>query len=785
MMTASKRKTAPQSNAQAISATDRLIGIASRPGTWLVLPGWLALAALILLPAAILPIFGRISAGQTFAFEFVGTLVLGPVVLISIAWLALTGRAPGMSRRYTGDRGFVTFHMLDAAMLAYFAANLFAWLFSPWHATASLIFPAAFGAFYVGWRLGIGGQGTVLPPSLVAAVTVSSFAVSAHALMAGLGYNPLYLLNRGLEESQQRGSLFTLLGHPNYFGSAVAVWFYMKLDALIRGRQSSVTRAALIASLIIDVVALFAIGARGATLAVLVGGVYATFATLAHREVSARLRMGLAVGLLAGLLVLAIAGRSALSEARQSVRGPAGRATLAERMFSRREVTTRLESWLVAAGLALERPLVGVGPGAFNSAYWDFLRRQIDEIDRKRSPMARAIDPFLLDAVAGLSPGNAHNEALHTFAETGILGLVALALALAAALVRAHRGGAPLLAAALVSTAVDAQFNFPLHLPVSVAMISLLLAVVAEGTSIDPEDHRLVTNGAGGQLATGVSRVGFLALGLFLLLGCIQGAFRLRGEFRARQVARDAALVTTPGDALMRLRQAADLDPSNFDIRRDVIRLLTLTGDTKEALAEADRLVRDSSHPHDLARLAEAMIAPGALPKITSNNLDDARRTYGTALTLSPRYQLAAERRLAIGLQLYGAGESQAVRTYETARVLDAINDLERIDPHHPLLAYAEGVLSSHEAGGSPLAAIRHLRRADQQARERLARGADPTLSALLPMIARDIALLASKAPSPQAPSSSDPTVAPEEPLPPAEPTMDDPVPPPPASPYR
>lgn len=137
--------------------------------------------------------------------------------------------------------------------------------------------------------------------------------------------------------------------------------------------------------------------------------------------------------------------------------------------------STRLAIWLTTVEMVRRDPILGAGAGTFT---WVYPATRADAV-AGNPDMAR---------YSGAWTNAAHNDALETWAELGIVGLGLLVAAVIFAL-RLYRrrlnntmpfGQAVVLsmgAACLVAVLVQAQMNFPLQLPLSSLLFLLLLGV--------------------------------------------------------------------------------------------------------------------------------------------------------------------------------------------------------------------------------------------------------------------------------------------------------------------
>ena len=152
----------------------------------------------------------------------------------------------------------------------------------------------------------------------------------------------------------------------------------------------------------------------------------------------------------------------------------------------------RTGPWAAAARMARERPLLGFGPGTFESEY--VVHRLASEISAKR----RFVNPLLTSSYA-----EAHNDYLQPFAEEGApaaaAAIGAAALVAAATIRAARRNGsssareAMLLLALLAAGATAAATWFPLQRPITA--VPLLLAL-GRAWRLSREDAALPEAGA-------------------------------------------------------------------------------------------------------------------------------------------------------------------------------------------------------------------------------------------------------------------------------------------------
>lgn len=366
-----------------------------------------------------------------------------------------------------------------AVGLAYLAAMSASVVFSP-APDARLAVPAGQVAFlWVGWWLGSSGRAR----HWLAAVAVAGGAAAGlYGLLQFAGLDPL-----------PRPEAFTdrvlsLFCNPNHFGDFAAAVLPLALAAFLWPALAPGCRGAVPAGLALRLAAvgttyagLLLAGSRGAywafgsALLVLGAGLLADGRSR---------RLVLRRGPLLACLGLAVAVIALLHRA-PIMAGPSGPVTVAQRLGASTAVLDggagdatlahRLFLWRAAVEMIRQDPVLGAGYGQFPA--------RLSEVREHLRHDARytALRP---SQQAELTP-YAHNEYLHLWAETGVLGLgafLALVAAAARSLGRAlgsTQGRASLWAAAAALTAllVHGLVSYPLHMAVSSYVLWLLLGI--------------------------------------------------------------------------------------------------------------------------------------------------------------------------------------------------------------------------------------------------------------------------------------------------------------------
>lgn len=250
------------------------------------------------------------------------------------------------------------------------------------------------------------------------------------------------------------------IGNPNEVGSYLAIAALVAMAAAAADRARRAGFAAVAVVLVAGVIASQTLTALGA----LIAGAFALFALVSRRHA---LRVAVAAALVVVLLVLAVA------PLRQ-------RATNVARWLRDGDynavVTDRLTPFAAASLMARDRPLFGVGPGAFAWNYYDYKVRAEQRVPALRKAWSR-----------GVNFGEVHNDHLQVLAEGGVVGyaLFAAILVVLGALSIRHRNAgttprcfAMLLALPLaVSWAVLSIAQFPLE-TTAVRMLLLYFAAL-------------------------------------------------------------------------------------------------------------------------------------------------------------------------------------------------------------------------------------------------------------------------------------------------------------------
>ncbi len=271
------------------------------------------------------------------------------------------------------------------------------------------------------------------------------------------------------EDTAAKQRVSSTFGHPNYLASYLApLVFWALYFALAKGRV--VRRLVGAVGFVLFVSAMILGGTRGALLAA--GAAFFPF-YLALALTPAYRRQILFAG---GMAVAAAVALAVVPNPFVSIRFD-----VRERLFASKEITSRFYYWTVAAGMAKDRPLLGVGYGGYDPLYYEYAAQL------QRTPEGPEYEFMLRDSSRMTRPGYVHNDHLQILAEGGVvtaaawLALWTAFLCQTAEAIRRgrHRAEAALLCAAFLASggamAVDAVFSFPFHIPVSGFFFWLLL----------------------------------------------------------------------------------------------------------------------------------------------------------------------------------------------------------------------------------------------------------------------------------------------------------------------
>jgi O-antigen ligase len=253
-------------------------------------------------------------------------------------------------------------------------------------------------------------------------------------------------------------------GHPNQYGGYLAFLVPLAVAVLLSRAFSPRLRWLAAAALAASVPALSYSYARGAILALVVGGVVWL----------ALLRPRYAIG---AAVVVAVAG---------VLLAPAALRERFNTQAASGDVPLRSDIWGAAVDIYTSHPLLGVGLGNFAAAY-----------SQLPSTLAHATQRRLLNQSGLIIPPHAQNMYLNTMAEEGVIGTAALVFLFLAALVtawRAARARAPdavaigmAVGAGMLVLAVHSILEVTLLTELSLPLFALL-AATARYSALEAEE---------------------------------------------------------------------------------------------------------------------------------------------------------------------------------------------------------------------------------------------------------------------------------------------------------
>ena len=341
---------------------------------------------------------------------------------------------------------------------------------APW--TNLILLGCHLALCWVGWGVGNRGEGL---RELVVGLIVCAVLIAAYGVVQFYRWDPMPA------NVQFPDRILSVFANPNHFGNMMAVSLPMALACLLRTKSRRVIVAWQLVCAVLYAGLLMA-GSRGAWIAGLAGGVLVAGGYLLHwRRGAVRLRPVVilsTLGLLA-VVTLWVSRRPVLTR-------PSGPVTVAERALSTTKIVGPAEKrdatvnhryfiWGVAARMIADAPILGHGYGDFAYTFASFRDDPGAAIELARLSWSQQHDPTAY----------AHNEFLHTWVETGLLGLTGLVGLIAVALARSWRnlmlrseglyywGALGVLGVILIHSSV----SYPLRLPLNGSIFWILLGI--------------------------------------------------------------------------------------------------------------------------------------------------------------------------------------------------------------------------------------------------------------------------------------------------------------------
>jgi O-antigen ligase len=304
--------------------------------------------------------------------------------------------------------------------------------------------------------------------SMLAAALVLAGGIEAAYVLLQYSFGDPILPTSGLQGKWQT---FGTLGNPNWTGEFLAAAALVSLGRLIDLRKAAGTQAArswsrqlTLVALILMLLALAATLARGAWLAFIIGAAAFLIARRRYRNAQLRLKssiLPLAITAASGVVIILLpllSNQAAINH-----------------LLNLKSARGRIWMWAVTWTMIRDAPWGGHGLGTFGL---QFPLYQARAFSRGWSA------PFIANASF---TSYAHNDYLQLWAELGLFGLLAFGaliwIVLKRGRVLAEDPAVLGCWAAVISLLVNAAVAFPLHLPTTLMLFVVLVAVVEGAVS--------------------------------------------------------------------------------------------------------------------------------------------------------------------------------------------------------------------------------------------------------------------------------------------------------------
>jgi O-antigen ligase len=304
--------------------------------------------------------------------------------------------------------------------------------------------------------------------SMLATALVLAGAIEAVYVLLQYSFgDPIFLTS----QLPGKWQTFGTLGNPNWTGEFLAAAALVCLGRLIDLRKAAATQAARSWSrhltpvaLILMLLALAATLARGAWLAFIIGAAAFLIARRRHRNAQLKLKssiLPLAIAGAAGVVIILLpllSNQAAINH-----------------LLNLKSARGRIWMWAVTWTMIRDAPWGGHGLGTFGL--------QFPLYQAKAFSQAWSA-PFIANASF---TSEAHNDYLQLWAELGLFGLLAFGALIWIVLKRGRAlAGDPLALgcwAAVISLLINAAVAFPMHLPATLMLFVVLVAVVEGAVS--------------------------------------------------------------------------------------------------------------------------------------------------------------------------------------------------------------------------------------------------------------------------------------------------------------
>lgn len=387
-----------------------------------------AAGAVALATALILPIFIAVSGHDPFRLPKTALLRTGGMLSILLLFAAVLRREVAASELWNWKRP------VDRLLLAIVGVTLLTTLTSSlpsasWKACVTTV--AVVGLF-------ISARETLRVDAVLPWMAVPACLIALLACLSVAGWSPWQIVFPDMPDGVARHLMQgTLLGNRNDVGCYLS---FLSIVFLSRAGVRPLLRFSISALLLAGVLASMTLTAA---LAALAGVVMILFG---EQRRSRRPR-----ALLAALVLIALAGSAIHLSDQLSSAAPSP-------VPLERATSQRWGAWLTAAAIGIEKPITGVGPGAFGK---HFATKRVEVAEQD-------LGLFSTDHPRAFF-SEAHSDFLQVFAELGLPGLAVLLWALVY-LIREPRTRAP-----AVTFAVLAAALFPLQLAVVTGSAALWL----------------------------------------------------------------------------------------------------------------------------------------------------------------------------------------------------------------------------------------------------------------------------------------------------------------------
>ena len=481
-------------------------------------------------------------------------LIQAGTATTALIWL-LTGRTSSWNLPRTAA-------WIPLLVLALVGAASTLWSPSP---SVSLLETQRLATYLLLFAIALTLMGQIESRATLAAALVLAGAIEAVYVLMQFGFgDPIFLTG----QLPGKWQTFGTLGNPNWTGEFLAVACLVSLGRFTHLNHKSHTEVATppferystLAALVLMLLALTATLARGAWVAFIVGAL-AFVLVRRGRDVPSRSRsfilpVTVTVASAVMLVVLPLlTNREAINH-----------------LFNFRSIRGRLLMWEVTATMVRDMPWSGHGLGTFGLKFPVYQAETLSE---------QWAAPFVTHASF---TSYAHNDYLQLWAELGIFGVLTFGALVWIVLKRGRAlAGEPLALgcwAAVISLLVNAAVAFPMHLPASLMLFVVLVAVVEAAAANKTMD-----------LASSPipARVAIVLLVLILSLSAYWLSYdRLKTEAALWRA--DTAFVRgSSNDAEADIRIAIEHGPNRLEGHVMLARLHVERGEYKEALPILER----------------------------------------------------------------------------------------------------------------------------------------------------------------------------------------------------